>query len=447
MLCTSILQFNVWHIQESLHFPESLKMIRAINFSAIFAVLLLTSNVDHSLSLQQVENADTITGHVFREKATGLLSHGAIQKEGRASADEVHDVVFVVQHNNVDKLTRILHDVSDPSSAKYGKHLTRAEISDLTANPTARKEVLAHLKAAGASVVTDSPYGDHHITARAPVSVWENMFNTEFFVYSHVSGKDSTKFMRTEEYSVPQALDAHVTSVFNTIQTPLSRKPKSVAAVPKTAHKARSLAGVVMAGYTTPERINLAYGIPSNKGHPKATQAIYEFGAASYCPEDIADFQYNMDIPDFTVNKTIGAKPTTQAVCFADTEYCAEANADLSFMMAISESPTTYYGSETSMGLWLLSLANAPNPPKVISISYGLDEIYISQAERDLFTHEAITLGTMGVSILVASGDDGATTPRARGHPENCMYEPIFPATCPYVTTVGATQVGAQCSK
>lgn len=416
-------------------------MIQAINFTAIFAVLLLTSNVKYSVS---VENADIITTHVFRETATGLLSHGAIQKEGRASAEEVHDVVFVVEHNNVDKLTRILHEVSDPSSAKYGKHLTRAEVSDLTSNPIARNEVLAHLKAAGASVVTDSPYGNHHITARAPISVWENMFNTEFFVYSHVSGKDSTKFMRTEKYSVPQALDAHVTSVFNTVQTPLSHTPKSPAAVPKTANKQRSLAGTLMDGHTTPERINLAYGIASNKGHPKATQAIYEFGAVSYSPEDISVFQYNMDIPDFTVNKTIGAIPTTQEVCLADSEYCAEANADLSYIMAISESPTTYYGSEVSMGLWLLSVASAPNPPKVISISYGLDEIYITKAERDLFTQEAITLGTMGVSILVASGDDGATTPRARGHPENCMYEPVFPATCPYVTTVGATQVGAQ---
>lgn len=418
-------------------------MVRAINLSAVFAVLLLTSTVDHSSSLEQVENAGIITTHVFREKAPGLLSHGAIQKEGRASAEEIHNVVFVVQHNNVDKLTRILHDVSDPSNSKYGKHLTRAEISDLTANPTARNEVLAHLKAVGASVITDSPYGDHHITASAPVSVWENMFNTEFFTYSHASGTDNTKFIRTEKYSIPQALDAHITSVFNTIQTPLSRKAKSPAAVPKTAHKKRSLAGTLLAGYTTPERINLAYGIPSNKGHPKATQAIYEFGHVSYSPQDISDFQYNMDIPDFTVNKTIGATPTTQDVCAANTEFCAEANVDLSFIMAISESPTTYYGSETSMGLWLLSVASAPNPPKVISISYGLDEIYITQAERDLFSHEAIKLGTMGVSILVASGDDGATTSRARNHPENCMYEPVFPASCPYVTTIGATQVGA----
>lgn len=80
------------------------------------------------------------------------------------------------------------------------------------------------------------------------------------------------------------------------------------------------------------------------------------------------------------------------------------------------------------------------NLPKVISISYGANEQLFprpyAQQVCDMFGQ----LGTRGVSIVVASGDlgpgiscqsnDGSARPR---------FMPSFPATCPYVTSVGST--------
>lgn len=55
-------------------------------------------------------------------------------------------------------------------------------------------------------------------------------------------------------------------------------------------------------------------------------------------------------------------------------------------------------------------------------------------------------LGMQGVSILVASGDSGVAGPpgdegNANGclGPDGTIFSPDFPATCPYLTTVGAT--------
>ncbi|OAA56920.1 Peptidase S8/S53, subtilisin/kexin/sedolisin [Cordyceps fumosorosea ARSEF 2679] len=78
--------------------------------------------------------------------------------------------------------------------------------------------------------------------------------------------------------------------------------------------------------------------------------------------------------------------------------------------------------------------------PSVLSISYGVNEQLLS---RDYARHSCDLFGQLaarGVSVVVASGDfgpgmscqsnDGSGAPR---------FLPAFPATCPYVTAVGAT--------
>jgi tripeptidyl-peptidase-1 len=55
-----------------------------------------------------------------------------------------------------------------------------------------------------------------------------------------------------------------------------------------------------------------------------------------------------------------------------------------------------------------------------------------------LFNTEAMKLGLQGVTLVAASGDDGANSGYGNGY---CFYDPKFPASSPYVTAVGATQV------
>ena len=51
------------------------------------------------------------------------------------------------------------------------------------------------------------------------------------------------------------------------------------------------------------------------------------------------------------------------------------------------------------------------------------------------------TLGTRGVTIVVASGDDGVANYPARGNASACGFFPSYPASSPFVVSVGATQV------
>ena len=55
------------------------------------------------------------------------------------------------------------------------------------------------------------------------------------------------------------------------------------------------------------------------------------------------------------------------------------------------------------------------------------------------FNIEAMKLGTRGVSVVVASGDDGAAGYPARSNKNLCGLNPSFPSASPWVTSVGGT--------
>ena len=94
---------------------------------------------------------------------------------------------------------------------------------------------------------------------------------------------------------------------------------------------------------------------------------------------------------------------------------------------------------------WILGIANAMETPLILNIDYGLDEKYVPDSYHKAFTTTAIKLGCMGVTIFVASGEDGANRYQSKDEGKrktlSCVYSPTWPATNPYVTALGATSV------
>ena len=84
-------------------------------------------------------------------------------------------------------------------------------------------------------------------------------------------------------------------------------------------------------------------------------------------------------------------------------------------------------------------------PTNVISISYGGQENDLPANYQKRQCNEFMKLGMQGISILVASGDSGVAGPAGDDNANGCLgksgtiFSPDFPATCPYLTTVGAT--------
>jgi len=105
--------------------------------------------------------------------------------------------------------------------------------------------------------------------------------------------------------------------------------------------------------------------------------------------------------------------------------------------------PTTFWsiaGSGDIFLEWIVALSNTTSPPLVHSISYGSIESEEDPASMQKFSTSAQALGARGVTIMVATGDDGVANYIARSDPSKCGFNPSYPATVPYVTAVGATQ-------
>ena len=298
--------------------------------------------------------------------------------------------------------------------------------------------MLEHLHATGATIVAET-LGGEYITATAPIIVWEKMFKCEFFMFHQTQEDDVIKkVVRTESYSIPAILNDHVDSVFNTVEMPhrnviWGRLEKAKG----TREDEKSILGVT--SFTTPPKLRSAYNMGTSKGSNSATQGVFESLGKYYSPADLLKFQSEFGIDPQTVSTVIGGHESS-SVCSEDPRTCSQPNLDVQYIMAASPvSPTTFlYTDLDNFSQWIMLVANTAKPSLVYSIGYGVEEVYIANSERLAFETQAIKLGAMGVTIVAGSGNNGAISKSAGAA---CRYAPLFPASSPYVTTVGATMV------
>ncbi|KAI5305495.1 RNA polymerase II subunit A C-terminal domain phosphatase [Ascosphaera pollenicola] len=86
------------------------------------------------------------------------------------------------------------------------------------------------------------------------------------------------------------------------------------------------------------------------------------------------------------------------------------------------------------------------DPTKIITISYANSEDNLPPSYQTRQCYEWLKLGLQGITVVAASGDAGVQS--EVDEKEGCLnngktFAPQFPASCPYVTTVGATALPA----
>ena len=177
-------------------------------------------------------------------------------------------------------------------------------------------------------------------------------------------------------------------------------------------------------------------------GNILGSQSVWESIDQDYSPQDLTDFQTNFQLPIEAVAKDIGGY-NLSSTCVISPDDCGEANVDVQYMMAVSQvTPTVYYYDNSSDFLisWAYNLLNMTDPPLVNSISYGCEEYELDEEYAQTANNLFMMLAARGVTIVVSSGDDGAPGYDARYNASNCGYSPEWPASMPYVLSVGATQ-------
>lgn len=82
-------------------------------------------------------------------------------------------------------------------------------------------------------------------------------------------------------------------------------------------------------------------------------------------------------------------------------------------------------------------LNTADSPPSSVSTSYGGEENYFDGSYMDRVCNDFMKAGARGVSIFFSSGDYGV----GGNGQEQCQngYIPLWPAQCPWITSVGGT--------
>ena len=378
--------------------------------------------------------------HIFKESIPLFSSRTDLIKQIPIRSDHVHEVVFVVHQKSMDHITRLLHDVSDPASPNYGQHMSSEQISAITLNHEARDTIADFLNANGVLAMSETLSGDL-ITANAPISVWEKVFDTTFFAFTQrqLNG-DLEEIVRAETYSIPRELDLHVESVLNTVELPVctSRRLYKTQSTLGNRNK-NKMRGLTAAptGYLQPQDIRAYYNLTNVYGSAESTQSAVSFGPNYFSPSSLAYFQEYMSFQPLQRALNVGGYESDDPSL--DT---TEGDLDIQYLMGISPmSPTTFWHASAGWVSWLREVMNSPNPPLVHSISYGSDEQYTSISMMKVMTTFAQKLGLMGVTLVTASGDDGVHSPDARRELSKCSYKPSFPGTNPYITTIGATAV------
>lgn len=127
-----------------------------------------------------------------------------------------------------------------------------------------------------------------------------------------------------------------------------------------------------------------------------------------------------------------------------DGSYCTFEGGDDPTQDAIyPDPPDGYIGPDNCGGY---------SATKVISTSYSYNEADVTPAYANRQCQEYMKLGLQGVTVLYSSGDygvagnlgrciDPATGNYTATNASTGIFNPSFPGTCPYITSVGATQV------
>ena len=83
-----------------------------------------------ALQINNSNNFQICSRNHFSRKEVSIYLPASILKSGVVS-----DMIFAVQQTNIDELTNILYDISDPDSPNYGQHWSNDEVSEFTSNP------------------------------------------------------------------------------------------------------------------------------------------------------------------------------------------------------------------------------------------------------------------------------------------------------------------------
>ena len=406
---------------------------------------------------------------------------------GSAAKNEIIHLQIGLQQQNEGVVEQHLLEISDPDHARYGQHLTAAEIHDIV-SPSDETVALVQAWLADHSIqdVAIHPAKDW-ISVLIPIEKAESLLQTSYKTFKHADG---STISRAPEWSLPIHLHDHIDVVQPTNSFFHPKREVQHAAEPllddwsesvewyESVGQAQldaetsdaSVASLCNISFTTPKCLRTLYGTinykPQVPGQNK--MAVTDYLNETSKRSDIRKFLRNFrpaavagadEFNIVIINNAINDQgPFTKKQIKAGTDIEADLDAELSLSITWP-TPLTVFSTGGSPPfvpdlntptdtnepyLTFLNYVLAQSDlPQVISTSYGDDEQSVPKSYAKRACHGYAQLGARGISIFFSSGDSGVGangTCFSNSNPNHRMFIPAFPAGCPWVTTVGGTK-------
>jgi tripeptidyl-peptidase-1 len=178
-------------------------------------------------------------------------------------------------------------------------------------------------------------------------------------------------------------------------------------------------------------------GTPPAKAAANSSMSVSEFQGQMWDQANCDEFAEACKLGfNVTVNRQVGSNTPAQG------PGSVEALLDIQYIKAIGGAIplTDIYVDDYSLLTWCKTLIGLADAPLINSVSYGNDEKQQSGvAYMDSCNIQFQAAALRGLSILFASGDQGAYGRSGAGIFGNEPFHPDFPAGSPYITSVGGT--------
>ena len=344
---------------------------------------------------------------------------------GKARSDHEVKLTFAIKQTNAGWLKDTLEAVSFPSSPRYGKYLNFDVIAEYVhGRPESVRAVLETLRAAGVEEEkVNFTLGKDFAVVFAPVQKIEAIFSAEFYEYRHHELSDF-RIVKSPNYTLPRSLKGHVDFVFGIKEFP-QQKPEVLAR--KSAHTGNL--GV------DPQSIAKDYNTSGYVSTNSASsQAVAGFLGEYFSAKDLEKFQSKYNLPVRPITKIVGENKQDDpgAEADLDVQYISATGRNVSTWF-ISISTHANHGQEDFLS-WIVGQVNTTDSPWVHSASYGDTEVSIDEDYLARCDNEFMKFGVSGRTLVFAAGDSGVDC-----HGLQRKFNPMWPASSPYITTVGGT--------
>ncbi|KAH9015225.1 subtilisin-like protein [Lactarius pseudohatsudake] len=386
---------------------------------------------------------------------------------GCPSAGTTINLYIALNPHQEDALIDALYEVSDP---KYGAHLSKEQVAELVRSHPDTLELvtswLAHHGVRPSSISTT--HGGAWLTvSNVLVSQANEMLGASYQLYRHSEVNDT--IIRTVSYALPEVLHAHIQAVApttyfastRTLRETARRRSVDAAAALAEAEAVSGKPVTVLSSrddeLVTSSELRWLYKtsayIPT--AADRNTLGIFGFRKDYPSETDLTMFMTNFrsdvqppSMATFTVELVNGGR-------YEPNNPTMEASIDVQHASAMAyPTPIIFYsiggterwsadGSEPLPGDVDLEsigyLLKKTDIPQTISIPYGTYEWKVPREYARAVCTLYAQLGARGVSVLYPSGDDGVGEDCEDGS-GNVRFVADFPASCPYLTTVGGTR-------